>query len=233
MSGTITGDYNRELETEFSREKLGTAIPNRLQELLEVIQHRKLHADDWYTNLVTKILASVARICHDLLQTIEQKEALPAAAWNARNLLELWIWIEYCTASRENAKRFYEDALRDALGLTESLSKMCNLTGAVNDFEHQSRTKLAEIALNELGVESLDTNYEKVAAAAKNVSLHDWYVACNAHLSKYAHPTAVLVIGVMHQSKNVIELQAACTTQGLYFAGRCVMALEQMVACIP
>jgi hypothetical protein len=226
----MTGDYNREYETEFSREKLGTTIPNRLRELLEVIQHRELPPDDWYAILATNLLASVARVCHDLRQTIEQNEALPAAAWNARNLLELWIWIEYCTASRENAKRFYDDALRDALGLTESLSKMHKLTGIENGFEDEARQKLAEVALKKLGSESLDTNYERVAAAAKKVGLQDWYAACNAHLSKFAHPTALLVVGTMHQSKNVIELQATCTTLGLYFAGRCVMSLEQIVA---
>jgi hypothetical protein len=214
MPGALTGDYNREQETEFSREKLGTAIPNRLRELLEVIQHRELHPEDWYAILVSNILASVARVCHDLLQTIEQKGALPAAAWNARNLLELWIWIEYCSASQEYARRFYEDALRDALGLTESLSKMCELTGTVNDFEDQARKTLARVALKEHGVESLDTNYEKVAAAAKKVGLHEWYGACNAHLSKFAHPTAVLVVGIMHQSKSVIE-----ATGDLHHAG--------------
>jgi hypothetical protein len=229
----MTGDYNREQEVEFNREKLRTAIPNRLRELLEVIQQRDFHPEDWYAILVTKVLASVARVCHDLLQTIEQKEALPTAAWNARNLLELWIWIEYCSASLENAHRFYEDALRDALGLTESLGKMCELTGTANDFEDQARKTLAQLALKEHGVESLDTNYEKVAAAAKKVGLHEWYGACNAHLSKFAHPTAVLVAGIMHQGKSVVELQGVCTTYGVYFAGRCVMALEQMVASIP
>lgn len=232
MPGTMTGEYNREYETEFSREKLKTAIPNRLRELLEVIQQRDLPSDDWYAILVTNILASVARVCRDLLKTIEQEGALPAAAWNARNLLELWIWTEYCTVSRQNAKRFYEDALRDGLGLTESLSRMAKLTGTVNDFGDQARKKITETALKEHGIE-LDTNYEKVATAAKNVGLGEWYGACNAHLSKFAHPTAGLVVGIMHQTKNVIELQATCTTQGLYFAGRCVMALEQMVGKIP
>ena len=233
IPGTVTGDYNREQETEFSREKLGTAIPNRLRELLESVQRRELPSGDWFAILATNILTSVARVCRDLRQTIEQKDALPAAARNARNLLELWIWIEYCTASRENAKRFYEDALRDALGLAESLSKMCKLTGTVNEFGDQARRKLVEIALNDHGIESLDKNYEQVLTAATNVGLDEWYKANNAHLSKFAHPTAIVVVGLMHHSETVIELQATCTTLGLCFAGQCVMALERMVAKIP
>jgi hypothetical protein len=34
-------------------------------------------------------------------------------AWLARNLLELFVWTEYCTKSPENAKQFYIDAVRD------------------------------------------------------------------------------------------------------------------------
>src|SRR5712692_2936858 len=38
-------------------------------------------------------------------------------AWSARNFLELSIWIEYCCASEENAKRFSEDTSRDLFGM--------------------------------------------------------------------------------------------------------------------
>ena len=36
-------------------------------------------------------------------------------AWRARNLLELSVWSIYCSKSRENARRIYEDAGRDTL----------------------------------------------------------------------------------------------------------------------
>src|ERR1700682_291513 len=100
----MSGDYNLEQELEFNRKQLGTVIPNRLQEFLDVMLSRNFDKDDWYANLVMKVLASVARVCCDLFQTTFQKEALPAAAWNARNMLELWVWIVYCSASQENAK---------------------------------------------------------------------------------------------------------------------------------
>lgn len=230
MSGD---DYNMEQELAFNREKLGTVVPNRLQGLLEVIQSRHCENDDWYANLSTKILVSVARVCRDLLQTTDQPEALPAAAWNARNLLELWIWIEFCSTSRENARRFHEDALRDALGLTESLRKMSELRGIQNEYLDSARQKLSDIALKEHGIESLDTNYARVASAAGTLGVSPWYEACNAHLSKFAHPTAVLVVGIMHQREGVTALQAACTTHGVFFAGQCVMALERMISKIP
>jgi hypothetical protein len=93
--------------------------------------------------------ASVARIRGDLLHTTET-EAPPTAAWNARNFLELWIWIEYCSASRENAWRFHEDALRDVLRLTDSLAKLCELTGVGNEFDAPLRRAISEVAFEKL-----------------------------------------------------------------------------------
>src|SRR5437870_9226684 len=65
--------YDVERETEFNREKLQTAIPNRLQELIDIITSRKHTVDSWYADLITKILLSVDRICRDLLKTMEQE----------------------------------------------------------------------------------------------------------------------------------------------------------------
>jgi hypothetical protein len=222
-------EYNIEVETQFSREKLAAAIPARLQELLETIYGRKCNVEEWYANLFTKITISVARICQDLLDTME-KQALPAAAWNARNLLELWVWIKYCSASRTNAWQFHGDALRDMQGLTESLSKMHKTAGVKNEFEAGARQKLTEVAMANLGVNSLDSNFLRVGDAAKAIGLDTWYGPCNVFLSKYAHPTAGLVIGIMHQDEMIIKLQSACTTQGVFFAGQCVIALSEAIS---
>jgi len=73
---------------------------------------------------------------------------------------------------------------------------------------------------------------ERVADAAKSIGLHDWFAANNSFLSKFAHPTA-LVLGIMHQSEALRTLQALLTTNGVYFAGQCVIALEEIVAKIP
>jgi hypothetical protein len=50
---------------------------------------------------------------------------LPGAAWLARNLLELLVWVKYRGISRENAWRFHGDVLRDLKGLLESHAKNC------------------------------------------------------------------------------------------------------------
>lgn len=226
-------DYDVGYETQFTRDKLQTSIPNRLQELYDTILSCKSKgtAEPWYADLVVKVLLSVNRVCGDLLKTIDQ-DTVSGAAWNSRNLLELWVWLKYCAASRENARRFHEDALRDILGLTDALSKLHALQGIPNEFEASARVKIAEVQ-DKLGLDSLDTHYTHVADAAKTVGLGDFFASNNRLLSKFAHPTAGLVLGIMHQSETHRNLQATLTTSGLYFAGQCVIALEELVLAIP
>jgi hypothetical protein len=224
-------DYDVEVETKFNREKLSTAIPIRLRGLHEALRVRSSGIDQWYVDLLSKILLSVDRVCQDLLETTN-RAALSAAAWNARNLLELWVWIRFCSTSPANARRFHEDALRDTQGLTESLSKMHATAGIKNEFEVSANQKAAKLAA-EIGIGSLDSKYLRVAEAAKSIGLDNWYPPCNAHLSKLAHPTAVLVVGLMHQEEATLRAwQCSCTTQGLYFAGQCVIALSEAASAI-
>jgi len=231
---TAPKDYDVDWETQFTREKLQTAIPNRLQELCDIITSCKTigTVDPWFADLVVKLLISVSRVCGDLLKTIDQ-EAVSGAAWNSRNLLELWVWLKYCATSQENARRFHEDALRDMQGLTDALSKLHALQGIPNEFEVPARMKIAEVARDKLGLNSLDSDYTRVADAAKGIGLGDFFASNNKFLSKFAHPTAGLVLGIMHQSEAHRNLQATLTTSGLFFAGQCVIALEEIALAIP
>ena len=43
-------------------------------------------------------------------------------AWRARNLLELSVWSMYCVKSEDHARRFYEDAGRDVLGVFKAFT---------------------------------------------------------------------------------------------------------------
>jgi hypothetical protein len=231
---SIPDDYDVDKETNFNRDKLQTAIPNRLQELLDIITSRKSQGsvEPWFADLVTKLLLSVDRVRYDLLKTMEQ-EAISGAAWNARNLLELWIWLKFSAPSQDNARRFFEDALRDMQGLTDALSKMHAERGLPNEFEASARDKLAELAREKLGLDSLDSGYLYVADAAKAIGLADSFGSTNRFLSKFAHPTAGLVLGIMHQSGTHRNLQAVMTTTGIYFAGQCVIVLEEIVQATP
>jgi hypothetical protein len=67
---TAPKDYDVDWETQFNRDKLQTAIPNRLQELYDIILSCKSKgtAEPWFADVVVKILLSVNRVCGDLLQ---------------------------------------------------------------------------------------------------------------------------------------------------------------------
>jgi hypothetical protein len=226
-----SSEYNIEFETRISREKLSVAIPEQLQRVLDTLDDRKSNVEEWYVSLLTKIVLSVGRFSRDLLDTME-KQALPAAAWNARNLLELWVWIKYCSVSRANARQFHEDVLRDMQGLAESLSKMYKTRGIKTEFEAEARKKLTDLAAN-MGVNSLDASYLRVSEAAKAIGLDSWYGPMNIHLSKFAHPTAGLVIGILHQDEMMKNLQSTCSTAGVFFAIQCADALSEAANALP
>jgi hypothetical protein len=178
---------------------------------------------------------SVLRVCGDLAVAIEQENALPATAWNARSLLELWIWTEYCSASRKNARRFHEDVLRDFAGMVEAQYKFCALAGINEPFPlgESPEELLKTVAMKELGVASIDSNYEKVLNAAKAVGLDNVYTVSNRFLSKFAHPTAFLVIGVMPNTKVIGRFQSVTASAGVHWCHQCTTSFEKIVAAIP
>jgi hypothetical protein len=55
------------------------------------------------------------------LERARHEGRIATLAWSARNFLELSVWIRYCCASEENAKRFSEDTSRDLFGMIAAL----------------------------------------------------------------------------------------------------------------
>jgi hypothetical protein len=117
-------------------------------------------------------------------------------------------------------------------GIVETIAKLCEMQGLQNSAA-PAQQKIQEVALRDLGVNSLDSKFLRVSDAAIDIGLGDWYSACNKNLSKLAHPTAGLILGMMHQGSRLRNLQAICTTQGLFFAGQCVTALDRFILAIP
>jgi len=104
-------DYDIDKETAASRNMLEKRVPsevNKIKLALVDIDKRKAY-DPWRLALTVDLVDAIERNCEQLLETI-YKDRLPVAAWIARNLLELLVWVKYCGVSRENAWRFHEDA---------------------------------------------------------------------------------------------------------------------------
>ena len=87
-------------------------------------------------------MQSVARVGSDLLAATESPEALPGnAAWNARNMVELAVWVRYCGKSEKNARHFHEDAFRDLKDIVFTLAQLHKLIGRRAPPSKRPRTK--------------------------------------------------------------------------------------------
>jgi len=222
-------DYDIGKETAASRAMLEKLIPadlNKIKIVLVDIDKRKA-CEPWRVALTVDLVDAIERNCAQLLETFD-KDRLPAAAWLARNLLELLVWVKYCGVSRENAWRFHEDALRDAKGLMEAHAKSCAAMGIENETAAIAAERLQQVAAEKLGLEQIDSDFLAVSKAAKapGVDLGDRFGPLHRSLSKFAHPTAGLVHGITHQAEACRQLQAVFTTQGVYYASQGTLALE-------
>ncbi len=219
--------YDIEQETAASRQMLDARIPAKLKDVCRLLVEKQRGLEPWQWTLTFDFVRSVECNCRELLETIG-RDRLPATAWIARNLLELLVWVKYCGLSREKAWRFHEDALRDGKGLMESYEKICEVAGIGNPTSIMTAQTIKDVSSEHLGLEDIDAKYLAVAAAAKveGVDLGDQFAHFFRVISKFAHPTALLVHGIMHQPEICRNLQAICTTQGVYFAEQSTIAIE-------
>ena len=227
MKAMDSQEYDIEKETASSRKMLEARIPARLNEIYRVLVENRQGFEPWRLAVMIDLVQSVERNCGGLLETIG-KDRLPAAAWIARNLLELLVWVKYCGVSKENAWRFHEDALRDVKGLTELNKKSCDVMGIENETSAIAAERIKDVAFEKLGLEDIDSKFLAVADASKGagVDLGGRFAPFYRYLSKFAHPTAGLVHGITHQPEICQHLQASCTTQGVYFAAQSTLAVE-------
>jgi hypothetical protein len=222
-----TQEYDIEKETAVNRNMLQERILSRLGVIYRTLAENRQEFEAWRLTLTIDLVRSVERNCGELLETIG-KDRLPTSAWIARNLLEVWVWVKFCGVSGENAWRFHEDVLRDVKGLTELHQKLCDVRGIENTTAATNTQRIKDVAAGELGLEDIDSNFLAVgnAAKAEGVDLGGQFAPSHRFLSKFAHPTAGLVHGILHQVEICRSLQAICTMQGVYFATQSTLAVE-------
>lgn len=127
------------------------------------------------------------------LQGAYKSRPLSAIAWIGRNLLELDIWTAYCLKSEENAKRFAEDCARDSL---EMLNIPTDLFAKDGTFDFKAeRQKLIAKALPT--IPDIEEDFTRISDAAKSLDKVDGFRYHNKLFSKFAHPTALLVMSEM------------------------------------
>jgi len=226
-------DFNPLVELETAKAQLKQQIYLKINMLKVAVLSaaQKSAFEKWHSALIIDFIHGLESYCEELRETIG-KDRLSSVAWSARSLLELLVWIKFCRASDENARRFHEDALRDAKGLVEAHAKTREALGIDDKTSALALEQIQVIAKEDLGLDGIDANYFAVAKAAKATGSvwSESFTHLNKALSKFAHPTAVLLHGIGGDVRR--DLQACFTVQGVHFASHCVAELEAILGVV-
>jgi hypothetical protein len=164
---------------------------------IERLAQNPVAENEWYGRTLAALLFHVFSeyLSLRLIYQTNQGSDVSCLAWRARNLIELCVWCRYCTKSRENARRFYGDAGRDQISMITAYKKN---EATASETELLEALTQAEADLKERasvdGVEVLDQSYLRVQDAAKECGLANHYQLFYKMASKFAHPTAMLIL---------------------------------------
>ena len=97
--------------------------------------------------------------------------------WAARTLLELFVWADFCRADKENARRFYQDAMRDLNGTMVTFQQLLD----VIDVTPEQRMMIddtqegSEDLSVRGGLAPQNTKFTQVADAADKIGRGPWF----------------------------------------------------------
>jgi uncharacterized protein DUF5677 len=178
--------------------------------------------EEWCTRVFSSLAAQL------FLEYLSLKEAHASAstesalmAWRSRNLLEISVWCIYCSKSRENARRLFEDAGRDVREMIDEFKKWgagASMQGDWMEYFNAAERDLSRRAAA-AGVDSLDGSYKRVSAAAKNCDLENHFRLLYGFLSKFVHPTAMQILGELEEARIVLQKDVFFSFGCLFFTG--------------
>jgi hypothetical protein len=188
--------------------------------------------NEWWVQVFASLCAQVFSEYLSLKHSYEGKSDVTSLlAWRARNLLELSMWSLYCSKSRENAWRFYEDAGRDVIGIFDAFTKWGTATGQdavwLADIDNGKKNEMARQAIAHPAT-SPEGRFKDVREAAEEVGFSEHFKVGFKMLSKFTHPTSMQILGT--RTPVQIELQ-----NDLYFSQGCLCfagafnALEEQI----
>lgn len=155
----------------------------------------------WHLNLLQSLTAELAWSVSRLGSPgHDDWSAVPQLAHAARSSLELRVWAVYCCRSEDNARRFYGDLWPDVRDFHQAMVGLISAVGgtaaddtigrALRDLE----TSLGA-AKGAWGAGRHRQSFTPVSSAAKEIGLGPYFKCMNRALSKFAHPTSVVVLG--------------------------------------
>lgn len=181
------------------------------------------NSNAWRVQLFGGLCAEVFSEYLDLNRAYNEKRRgdAPLVAWRARNLLELSVWSMYCAKSRENARRVYEDAVRDTRDIYNVFIEWGTAKALPADWLDpltDARQDLFDRAAAE-GIESLEGPYTAVSKAAKECGIGDHFNVSYRMLSKFAHPTAMRILAPPDEAKHTAQRHHFFSHGCLFFTG--------------
>lgn len=189
---------------------------------IRVLAARPGAGNEWYVQLFGALCYQVFSEYHRLENAYSAgHENASLLAWRARNLLELSVWSSYFTKDRQHARRLYEDAGRDVLDLLSTFEKWGKATAQSTEWLDPiagGRRDLSERAADEK-IETLEGSYKRVAEAAKDCGMGDHYALSFKMLSKFAHPTAMQILGTPDEARHALQKDCFFSQGCLFFTG--------------
>jgi hypothetical protein len=131
------------------------------------------------------------------------------------------IWSIYCSKKQENARRLYEDAGRDTIGVFSAFAKWGAATAQAPDFLELFRNAKQDLSSRAAadGIESLDGPYRLVSEAAKECGIGDHFSVSYKVLSKFSHPTAMRILAPPDKGKTALQRDYFFSHGCLFFTG--------------
>lgn len=178
-----------------------TGINNQIKILASDKKLQELHFEGkqnvWMFDVFSSLCSQILEEYIYLKESYHKENvSISPIAWRTRNLLELVIWSSYCSNSIDNARCFYEDAGKDLNELIKShidwgISTSQNSDWTKSFSDAQAKLKNNMISKN---IKNIDAKYTKVHFAAKKIGLEEHYKLANKILSKFVHPSAMLIL---------------------------------------
>jgi hypothetical protein len=195
---------------------------NAMNAKIERLAAKPGTGNEWHVQLFGSICYQVFSEYHQLESAYRAERANASLlAWRARNLLELSVWSRCFVTSREHARRLYEDAGRDILDLVSAFEKWGKATAQSTDWLGplaNGKQELSQRATAD-GIETLEGSYKRVADAAKDCGMSDHFAVSFKILSKFAHPTAMQILGAPDEGRHALQRDCFFSQGCLFFTG--------------
>ncbi|SRR6266513_5132560 len=180
------------VRTKRYRNVLSDAFPETSLALVRFLKRKNRRSQripQWRVTQVQNFVIALNATAFEL-ERARHEGRTATLAWSARNFLELSIWIEYCCASEENAKRFRQDTSRDLYGMIAAAKGV-----DINPELHKKVDALLQRFERIFNTNSFKVTdeFKKVGKAAAELSREREFFSQNKFFSKMAHPTAFIV----------------------------------------